>query len=113
MNAIAQSSKYASFPEKEQASLITQIWHIVMENDFEHDASINPLFRYGVIAVEKVGLPIIFCCFMGYLWMTMLAKYDTQQNIIFKMQQDNCVAIQEMSHSFKEMKEIILLTSKR
>lgn len=113
MNAIAQPSKYARFPQKEETSLIKQIWRILMKNDFEHDATINPMFRYTVIAIEKVGLPIVFCCFMGYLWMTMLAKYDAQQALVFKMQQDNCVAIQEMAHNFKDMKEIILLTAKR
>jgi hypothetical protein len=113
MNAIAHSSKYARFHEKEKASLIIQIWHILMEKDFEHDVSINPVFRYVVIAVEKVGLPLVFCAFMGYLWMQMLAKYDGQQQLIFKMQQDNCIAITQMASNFKEMKEVILLTNKR
>lgn len=103
MNAIAQTQKI---------SLISQIWNfILMHNDFEHDVTIEPHIRYIIILIEKIGLPIVFCCFMGYMWLGMLAKYDKQEEMIFKMQQDNCVAFQEFSRNVKELKEAVTLAS--
>lgn len=92
-----------------EIGLIDKVW-MIMEDNFVKDNTIDPLLRYAVIIIEKIGMPIVFCTFMGYLWLGMLAKYDKQQEMIFKMQQDNCIAMQDFSRNIHELKEAILYT---